>query len=171
MEDVISSLEDVLVRLPDKHASKLNQLSNLRYWLFKHFVHLDKVGDIEKGISRLEDAAPEHFKPLGKIGDVEKRDLGFHDLLQLTPDGQTNKPIRFDNLGSSLLTCFKHLGKMGDIEKGISSLEDAVRLTPNGLPDKPSLLNNLGHSLLTHFKHLGEMGDMEKGISILEDVV
>ena len=171
MGDVISSLEDVLVRLPDEHASKPNQLSNFGYWLFKRFERLGEVGDIKKGISRLEDAVPEHFEPLGEIGDVEKGDPSFHDSLQLAPDGQTNKPIRFDNLGSSLLMRFEHLGEMGDIEKGISSLEDAVRLTPNGLPNKPSLLNTLGHSLLTRFEHLGEMGDLEKGISILEDAV
>jgi len=52
------------------------------------------------------------------LGDIEKAISFFEDVVQLTPDGHTDKPNRLSNLRISLLRPFERLGEMGDIERG-----------------------------------------------------
>jgi hypothetical protein len=67
-------------------------------------------------------------------------------VVQLTKDGDQNKPLYLRNLSGSQMEHYKCLGELGDIEESILNVQKATQLTENGHPEKTVLLNNLGIS-------------------------
>ena len=122
-------------------------LNNLGNFLLTRFEHFGQLNDLEDAISRLRQA------------------------VDLTPDGNPDKPRYLNNLGNSLVTRFERLGQLDDLEDGILREREAVDRTPDGHPVKPSRLYNLGNSFLTRFLRLGQLNDLEDAISRLRQAV
>ena len=91
--------------------------------------------------------------------------MNLRIALELMPDGHSNKPTLYNNLGSTLRTQFERLGIQDDIQTAIANHERAVLLTPDGHPNIPSFLHSLASSHRARFERLGGLDDLNSSIS------
>jgi tetratricopeptide (TPR) repeat protein len=108
---------------------------------------------------------------LGEVKDLEDSILNLQQAVQLTDNGNPNKPKYHGSLGLSQQGCFKRFGNLTDIENSILNLQKAVQLTRDGHPDKPAYLGALGASQQGRFERLGDLTDIKDSIMNLQQAV
>ncbi|KAE9395702.1 TPR-like protein, partial [Gymnopus androsaceus JB14] len=111
------------------------------------------------------------FQQSGDLSQIEDALQLWEKAVELTPDGDADKPIWLNNLGSAYQSRFHHLGKLSDIESAIVAVKQSAELTPDGHADKPAVLNNLGNGYESRFRHLGELSDIESAIVAMKQAV
>ncbi|KAF9070245.1 TPR-like protein [Rhodocollybia butyracea] len=111
------------------------------------------------------------FEQRGELADIDKA-INFLEMsVELTPDGDPDKPSSLSALGSAFQSRFRHLGRHTDIEEAIRYKQQAVDLTPDGHSDKPSWIANLGITFQSRFERFGNLEDIEQAIRLKQQAL
>jgi tetratricopeptide (TPR) repeat protein len=81
-----------------------------------------------KYLTSLADACQARFAELGEIEDADDAVATLRQVVQLTPDGGSDKPKLLKKHGRALQTRFERFGEMADLTKAISSYKRASEL-------------------------------------------
>lgn len=81
------------------------------------------------------------------LSDLEAAISFQRKAVQLTQEGEPNRPTYLNELALSLMARFRCRRDVNDRNEGISILEVVDKVVPDGHPIKPAFLNNLADSL------------------------
>ncbi|KZV64379.1 TPR-like protein [Peniophora sp. CONT] len=106
------------------------------------------------------------FQNLWELNDIERAIILERQVLDLTPEGDSTRPIQLEALAVYLALRFNRLGETRDLEDAIAMYKQALNLTPESDLRWPMLLGNFAHSSWTRFKSIGDVHDLEDAIAI-----
>lgn len=78
------------------------------------------------------------FDRLDSLSDIQDAISMQRRAVELTPDGQSDKPVWFNNLGNSWQGRFDRLSELSDVEAAILIYISRGRLTPDGYRQRGS---------------------------------
>ncbi|KZV60883.1 hypothetical protein PENSPDRAFT_322009 [Peniophora sp. CONT] len=184
VSDSSSALSDESSELGDGSSGLDGDPIEISYTVLNRYNTTGDIADLDYAVKAVRDALV--LKPLdihlsfqlnnllgvrfercGRREDNDEAILLLLRILDITPDGNPNKPSLLNNLGNSLQRRFEHVGELEDLEDAILVQHRAVDLTPDGHPDKPTSMNNLGNALRIRFERVGELRDLEAAISLM----
>ncbi|CAE6527798.1 unnamed protein product [Rhizoctonia solani] len=104
-------------------------------------------------------------------GDIANAIKHKTRALELTPEGDLNRPELLDSLSTSYYQQFQLWGDCEDIEKSIEYQKSAVDSTPDDHLDYSDRLESLGSCYFSRFEFLGKLDDIEKAIDYKTDAI
>ncbi|CUS09066.1 unnamed protein product, partial [Tuber aestivum] len=104
------------------------------------------------------------FERIGGLEDLQQAIKNGEEALAATPQGQSNRALMHNNLGSWLSTRFGRIGDLGDLQNAIKHGEKALAATPQDHPDRVAMHSNLGKWLSMRFDRTGDLGNIQKAI-------
>ncbi|KAF5311216.1 hypothetical protein D9611_013045 [Ephemerocybe angulata] len=105
------------------------------------------------------------FKQTGEFTDLDEAIEREERSVELTPEGDSETPVRLNSLGIFLCSRFDSTEDISDIDEAVSMMQRSVTLTPDGHPDMPERLQGLGTSLWLRFKRIGHIEDLNDAVS------
>ncbi|KAE9402416.1 TPR-like protein [Gymnopus androsaceus JB14] len=119
-----------------------------------------KAYELESAASLLWDSCQQS----GYTSQIDTVVQLWEQVVELTPEGHTDKCARLNKLGNAYELRFGHLRELCDIESAIVAKKQALELIPDGHADRPGQWNNLGKAYQLRFSHLGKLSDIESAI-------
>ncbi|KAF9240015.1 CHAT domain-containing protein [Melanogaster broomeanus] len=167
---------------PTGHHHKTSHLLNLGTAFRHHFDSSGDRGDLDEAVNahkRVVTSAPEprHFNNLGNSflkrfectqdsKDIRDAIVALEKAVELSRDGDPEKPCRLNNLGSAHMVLFERTGKRGDIDNAIRSFDIAVQNMPDTHVHYFGHLSNFAHACSKRFEHFHDQSDLN--LSVLQ---
>ena len=111
------------------------------------------------------------FERTEKLANLTEEIISGEKLVQITPEGDEDLPMRLIDLGKSYRSRSKLTGKLADISAAILSAQKAVQLTPEGNVALPVYLTSLGTWFESRFKYTHNMVDLSAAISSQQQAI
>ncbi|KAI0035145.1 TPR-like protein, partial [Vararia minispora EC-137] len=106
------------------------------------------------------------FERQGDIQDLEEAILIGRRALDVTADGNADKPSWLVKLAALLSSRFERLGNLQDLEEAIRLNRQVVDLLSETHSERPGALSSLAGSLKARFTRLGDVQDLEEALSL-----